>query len=106
MMTQRVKPSPPIPFILNPIIKSGDRCGTGVLIIKTFVANTDTSVKHNLGIIPHFALPLWVLDDSALPPTHGVYTPKLKPSTATAWTTTTINIQADTGCTNLLLWIL
>jgi hypothetical protein len=104
-MINQVKPFAPIPFILPPIIKSGDPCGTGVLIIKTFVANTDTSVTHNLGIIPHFAMPLWVLDNLANPPANGVYTPKLKPSTAHAWTTTTINIEADTNCTDLLLWI-
>jgi hypothetical protein len=98
--------SAPIPFQFAADIQDGDSCGNGILRIVTFANdNTDMTITHNLGWIPHMVMPLWVMGTRANPPATVAYTPKLKQSTVTAWTNTTVTIQSDTACTALLMWI-
>lgn len=98
----------PIPFVLPATLKDGEHMGNGILRFVTFAnANTDLNVAHTLGDVPKFVLPLWVYGAviQANPPATQVYTPKLRPSTITAWTGSQVTIQSDTVCTNLLIWI-
>ncbi len=98
--------NPTVAFNLPAVVKDGDHWLGGIIRIHDFTANTDVTLTHNLGKIPHWCIPLWVLDDQANPPTHQVYTPKLRQSIVTAWSVKNVTIQADTTCTALAVLIL
>ena len=94
-----------IPFVLPPKVTDGMAMGNGIIRIVSPTANTDITIKHNLGWIPHFVIPLIVNDNGANPPGAAAYVPKSKRSIITAWTNINVTVQFDTTCTNLAVWI-
>ena len=106
MIQQTIPLVPSIPFVLPAKVTDGMAMGNGILRIVSPTANTDITIKHNLGWIPHFVIPLIVNDNNANPPGAAVYVPKSKRSTATAWTNIAVTVQFDTTCTNLVVWVI
>ncbi len=70
--------------------------GQGRLLFVTVAANTDTTLTHGLGRIPHF---VQNLDNGT------AYTAKVKRSTVTAWTPQTVTVQFDTALANGVVWV-
>lgn len=86
-----------IPFILASQMKSGDTNGIGVWLQVTGAANADINIKHYLGYLPHFVT-AW--DNGT------AYTPKVKRSAITPWTTVQVTVQFDVAPTNCWVWII
>jgi hypothetical protein len=96
-------------FQFGATIKDFQKMGRGVLRVGlAFTANTDTNVDHKLGRIPLGVLAFCYVDPNNNPPATAVYVPKIKPSTATAWSNAQITIQMESTVTSLnapVLWI-
>jgi predicted RecA/RadA family phage recombinase len=85
-----------VPFVLPQTLSSGMRMGLGKLFAVTVAANTDVTVAHDLGRIPHFVIPL---DNGT------AYVPAIRRSTVTAWTTSNVTFQANAAMTACWVWI-
>ena len=88
--------APLIPFLLPATLRDGMRHGQGILRTVTVVVNTDVTIVHSLGRIPHFVV---ALDNGT------AFVPKVRRSTVTAWTVTNVTVAFDTATSGAWVWI-
>jgi hypothetical protein len=72
------------------------RHGSGKLFEVTVAANTDVTITHDLGRIPHF---VQNLDNGT------AYTAAVKRSTVTAWTTNAVSVQFSVALSSGWVWV-
>ncbi len=86
-----------VPFVLPQLFPAfPTRMGNGVLVSVTAAANTDVTMTHSLGRLPHFVIPL---DNGT------AYVPSWKWSSATARTTATATGQFSVAPVGAIVWI-